>query len=72
MIYWVSIVPKDAIDFTLHTSKIWKKMYANQLGNVLQVAVLLMDTQGTFDTDMTVKDCASMFALSNLISSVQV
>ena len=36
------------------------------------VAVLLMDTQGAFDSTMTVKDCASIFALSNLICSVQV
>ena len=31
-----------------------------------------MDTQGAFGSTMTVKDCSSIFALSNLISSVQV
>ena len=37
-----------------------------------QVAVLLMDTQGAFDSTSTVKDCATVFALSTLLSSVQV
>jgi len=34
--------------------------------------VLLMDTQGAFDSMSTVKDCATVFALSTLLSSVQV
>lgn len=38
----------------------------------LQVVVLLMDTQGAFDTESTVKECATIFALSTMISSVQV
>lgn len=38
----------------------------------LQVAVLLMDTQGAFDSESTVRDCATVFALSTMISSVQV
>ena len=37
-----------------------------------QVVVLLMDTQGAFDSQSTVKDCATVFALSTMISSVQV
>jgi len=36
------------------------------------VCVLLMDTQGAFDCQSTVKDCATVFALSTLLSSVQV
>ena len=39
---------------------------------MLQVAVLLMDTQGAFDSESTVRDCATVFALSTMISSVQV
>ena len=31
-----------------------------------------MDTQGTFDHNSTVKDCASIFAMSTLLSSVQI
>jgi len=38
----------------------------------LQASVLLMDTQGAFDSMSTVKDCATVFALSTLLSSVQV
>ena len=37
-----------------------------------QVAVLLMDTQGAFDNQSTVKDCATVFALSTMVSSLQV
>lgn len=35
-----------------------------------QVAIALMDTQGTFDSQSTVKECATVFALSTLLSSV--
>lgn len=31
-----------------------------------------MDTQGAFDAQSTVKDCATIFALSTMTSSVQV
>ena len=37
-----------------------------------QVVILLMDTQGAFDSESTVKDCATVFALSTMLSSVQV
>lgn len=37
-----------------------------------QLAVLFMDTQGAFDCESTVKDCATIFALSTMTSSVQV
>lgn len=33
---------------------------------------MLMDTQGAFDNQSTVKDCATIFALSTMTSSVQV
>jgi len=31
-----------------------------------------MDTQGAFDNQSTVRDCATIFALSTMITSVQV
>ena len=31
-----------------------------------------MDTQGAFDSQSTVKDCATVFALSTLLSSIMV
>lgn len=36
------------------------------------MAVILLDTQGTFDSESTVRDCATVFALSTMVSSVQV
>uniref|UniRef100_A0A096LZQ1 Atlastin GTPase 2 n=1 Tax=Poecilia formosa TaxID=48698 RepID=A0A096LZQ1_POEFO len=36
------------------------------------VAVLLVDTQGAFDSQSTIKDSATVFALSTMTSSVQV
>lgn len=36
------------------------------------MAIVLLDTQGTFDSESTVKDCATVFALSTMISSVQI
>ncbi|CAD5218109.1 unnamed protein product [Bursaphelenchus okinawaensis] len=37
-----------------------------------EIVVLLMDTQGAFDSQSTVKDCATVFALSTMISSIQI
>ncbi|XP_077493435.1 atlastin-1-like isoform X1 [Amblyomma americanum] len=37
-----------------------------------EVVVLLMDTQGSFDCKSTVEECTTIFALSIMISSVQV
>lgn len=51
---------------------IWSKPFICENQNKETVAVLLMDTQGVFDNDSSVKDCASIFALTNLISSVQI
>ena len=31
-----------------------------------------MDTQGAFDCESTVRDCATVFALSTMISSLQI
>ena len=37
-----------------------------------EVALLLMDTQGAFDTKSTVKQNATIFALSTMLSSIQI
>jgi len=37
-----------------------------------KIAVLLLDTQGAFDSQSTVRDCATIFALSTMTSSIQV
>ncbi|VDM42203.1 unnamed protein product, partial [Toxocara canis] len=51
---------------------IWSKPFVvrNAVGD--EVAVLLMDTQGAFDSQSTVKDCATIFALSTMLSSLQI
>ncbi|XP_076306362.1 atlastin-2-like isoform X1 [Tachypleus tridentatus] len=51
---------------------LWDEVFQVILPSGEKVAVLLMDTQGAFDSESTVKDCATVFALSTMTSSVQV
>ncbi|XP_049303131.1 atlastin-like isoform X3 [Bactrocera dorsalis] len=51
---------------------IWSDIFLYDNPNGEKVAIILMDTQGTFDCDSTMKDCANVFALSTMISSVQI
>ncbi|XP_029189350.2 atlastin-1-like [Acropora millepora] len=51
---------------------LWSKPYIKTLPNGEEIAVLLMDTQGAFDSSSTVKDCATIFALSTMTSSTQI
>ena len=37
-----------------------------------QVALLIMDTQGAFSCNSTITDCTTIFALSFLLSSIQI
>ncbi|KAJ8309354.1 hypothetical protein KUTeg_014228 [Tegillarca granosa] len=50
---------------------LWSEPFICKLPSGEEVVVLLMDTQGAFDSESTVKDCATVFALSTMISSVQ-
>lgn len=50
----------------------WSKVFRGTLPNGEKVAVILIDTQGAFDSQSTVKDCATVFALSTMLSSVQI
>ncbi|KAI6202096.1 Atlastin-1 family protein [Aphelenchoides besseyi] len=50
----------------------WSKPYLVKNKQGEELVVLLMDTQGAFDQQSTVKDCATIFALSTMISSVQI
>ncbi|XP_069036480.1 atlastin-3 [Lepisosteus oculatus] len=52
--------------------QIWSEVFVVEKPNGKEVAVLLMDTQGAFDSQSTVKDCATIFALSTMTSSVQI
>ncbi|XP_072171888.1 atlastin-2-like [Diadema setosum] len=49
----------------------WSKVFLCPGPNGEEVAVVLMDTQGAFDSESTVRDCATVFALSTMTSSVQ-
>ncbi|KAM6463933.1 atlastin-2 isoform 3-T3 [Liasis olivaceus] len=52
--------------------QIWSEVFIISKPDGTKVAVLLMDTQGAFDSQSTIKDCATVFALSTMTSSVQV
>ncbi|XP_026743320.1 atlastin-like [Trichoplusia ni] len=49
---------------------LWSEPFKASLPSGEKVAVLLMDTQGTSDRTYTVKDNATVFALSTMLSSV--
>ncbi|XP_075982606.1 atlastin-like [Anticarsia gemmatalis] len=51
---------------------IWSQPFKATLESGEKVVILLMDTQGTFDSESTVKDNATVFALSTMLSSVQI
>ncbi|XP_077493831.1 atlastin-1-like isoform X1 [Amblyomma americanum] len=57
-----------------HTTGIlvWNEAFLVTTPQGEEVAVLLMDTQGSFDCKSTVKECTTIFALSIMTSSVQV
>jgi len=50
----------------------WSDIFLHDYPNGRKVAIILLDTQGTFDSLSTVKDCATVFALSTMLSSVQI
>ncbi|XP_017780386.1 PREDICTED: atlastin-like [Nicrophorus vespilloides] len=50
----------------------WSEVFLGELNSGDKVAIVLLDTQGAFDSESTVKDCATVFALSTMISSVQI
>uniref|UniRef100_A0A8C2KYK7 Atlastin-1 n=1 Tax=Cyprinus carpio TaxID=7962 RepID=A0A8C2KYK7_CYPCA len=52
--------------------QIWSQVFLVDKPDGSKVAVLLMDTQGTFDSQSTLRDSATVFALSTMISSMQV
>ncbi|XP_050982789.1 atlastin-1 [Labeo rohita] len=52
--------------------QIWSEVFMVDKPDGTKVAVLLMDTQGTFDSQSTLRDSATVFALSTMISSMQV
>nr|CAB3224314.1 atlastin-2 [Phallusia mammillata] len=51
---------------------IYSKHFVIKNATGQKVAVFLMDTQGLFDSETSVTECSCIFALSTLISSVQI
>ncbi|TMS38744.1 hypothetical protein L596_005398 [Steinernema carpocapsae] len=50
----------------------WGEPIMVEAGNGEKYAVVLMDTQGTFDNQSTYSQCTTVFALSTLLSAVQI
>lgn len=49
----------------------WSEIYTHDFENGEKVAIILLDTQGSFDSRSSIKDCTVTFALSMMLSSVQ-
>lgn len=49
----------------------WSHIFLHN-DNKDNIAILLLDTQGVFDNQSTAQDCAFIFSLSTLLSSVQI
>lgn len=51
---------------------LWSKPFILKDANGHDIVILLLDTQGTFDTKSTVRENVTIFGLSTLISSIEV
>ncbi|XP_042863090.1 atlastin-1-like [Penaeus japonicus] len=51
---------------------IWSEPFLIKRRSGEEIAVILMDTQGTFDTQSSMKDSTTVFALTTMVSSVLV
>lgn len=51
---------------------IWPEVFFYDSPTGDKIAIILMDTQGVFDNESTVKDNTVIFALSTMVSSVQI
>lgn len=49
----------------------WSEIFTHDYENGEKVAIILLDTQGIFDHQSSVKECTTIFALSTMISSIQ-
>jgi atlastin len=52
--------------------RMWPEVFVTGLSNLEQVAVILLDTQAAFESEGEVRDSATVFTLSTLMSSVQI
>lgn len=49
----------------------WSEIFTHDFENGEKVAIILLDTQGVFDSRTSIKDSTTIFTLSLLLSSVQ-
>lgn len=49
----------------------WSEIFTHDFDSGEKVAIILLDTQGIFDSKSSVHDCTTIFALSTMLSSVQ-
>lgn len=49
----------------------WSEVFTHDFENGEKVAIILLDTQGTFDTHSTMQECTTIFGLTTMLSSVQ-
>jgi atlastin len=59
----------DKVTLGVH---MWSDIFTHDYDDGRKIAIILLDTQGTFDSESTMKDCSTVFALSTLVSSVQI
>ncbi|CAD6199797.1 unnamed protein product [Caenorhabditis auriculariae] len=65
--HWRSGAKRDTVGIWL-----WGEPIMIEAPSGEMYAVLLMDTQGTFDNSSTYQQCMTIFALSTIVSSVQI
>lgn len=65
--HWRAGVKRDTVGIWLWGEPIMIESVTGEM-----FAVLLMDTQGTFDNNSTYQQCMTVFALSTIVSSVQI
>ena len=51
---------------------LWSEIFKVEKEDGKKVAVMLMDTQGAFDGESSMRECVTIFALSTMVSSLQI
>lgn len=77
---WIGIDDESLTGFDWRTGSkrvtngihMWPKIFQHDYPNGRKIAIILMDTQGIFDCESTIDECMRIFALSTLLTSVQI